>query len=474
MSLLQVEVGFSTARHPETNGQAERANSILQQYLRCYVNERQNDWVEKLALAEFAYNNAEHVSTGMSPFMANYGLHPRAFPGRGEEGWSVPAAEQFVEEMEALHQQLKMNLDRAKEVYKRQADKCRREGETIRVGDRVWLSTQGLPFKGGCKKLRPRRLGPFEVTHQVNPVAFRLKLPDSMKIHPVFHRSLLSPYRGERRVREAGGEGLTHPLMEERERHHEVMEILDSRWRGRQVEYLVAWEGEPESENTWVPAGEIDDGYLVEEFHNRYPRKPKPLERFWEEQFATTDEEEEDFVGFPASQEEGGESSGEEESDWEAPPVRNWSRWEAVFESTDDDSSSFRGFPASSAEEGDKVPSQGQAGGEGGPGEEVDVRELPSERETEAGPPSDAGEGTSRGEGFQRNTHREEREMEELVTGLQDPSPDDSGESAGTPLPSPYLRRRVPRREHRRRLGVKQLLCWKRFKRRPLSDSASD
>uniref|UniRef100_A0A670KDA0 Gypsy retrotransposon integrase-like protein 1 n=1 Tax=Podarcis muralis TaxID=64176 RepID=A0A670KDA0_PODMU len=195
MSLLQVEVGFSTARHPETNGQAERANSILQQYLHSYVSERQNDWVEKLALAEFAYNNAERVSTGMSPFMANYGCHPRAFPGRGEEGWSVPVAEQFVEEMEALHQQLKMNLERAKEIYKRQADKHCREGDAIRVGDRVWLSTQGLPLKGGCKKLQPRWLGPFEVMQQVNPVAFKLKLPDSMKIHPVFHRSLLTPYR---------------------------------------------------------------------------------------------------------------------------------------------------------------------------------------------------------------------------------------------------------------------------------------
>uniref|UniRef100_A0A670J9K7 Gypsy retrotransposon integrase-like protein 1 n=1 Tax=Podarcis muralis TaxID=64176 RepID=A0A670J9K7_PODMU len=147
MSLLDVEVSFSTARHPETNGQAERANSILQQYLRCYVDDRENDWVDKLALAEFAYNNAEHVSTGMSPFMANYGCHPRAFPGEGAGRWSVPAAEEFVEEMEALHQQLKLNLERAKEEYKRQADKHRREGETIRVGDQVWLSTRGLPFK---------------------------------------------------------------------------------------------------------------------------------------------------------------------------------------------------------------------------------------------------------------------------------------------------------------------------------------
>uniref|UniRef100_A0A670KDM5 Integrase catalytic domain-containing protein n=1 Tax=Podarcis muralis TaxID=64176 RepID=A0A670KDM5_PODMU len=359
MSLLQVEVGFSTARHPETNGQAERVNSILQQYPRCYVSERQNDWVEKLALAEFAYNNAEHVSTGMSPFMDNYGCHPRAFPGSGEESWSVPAAEQFVEEMEALHQQLKMNLEQAKEIYKRQVDKRRREGETIRVGDRVWLSTQGLPFKGGCKKLQPRRLGPFEVTQQVNPVAFKLKLPDSMKIHPVFHRSLLSPHREGRGFPGREGEVTTHPQVEEREHHHLATEIVDSRWRGRQVEYLVAWEGEPGSENTWVPTEAIDDRYLVEEFHRLFPDKPKPLARFWEEQFGTTDDEE-DFEEFSASEGEGGEVSEEEESDWEAHPAgRNQSGWEAGFESSEDGDSSFRGFPASSDEERDEVGSTG-------------------------------------------------------------------------------------------------------------------
>uniref|UniRef100_A0A670IWP6 Integrase catalytic domain-containing protein n=1 Tax=Podarcis muralis TaxID=64176 RepID=A0A670IWP6_PODMU len=254
MSLLDVEVVFSTARHPETNGQAERANSVLQQYLRCYVNEREKDWVDKLALAEFAYNNAEHVSTGMSPFMANYGCHPRAFPGEGEGSWSVPAAEEFVEEMEALHQQLKLNLERAKEVYKRQADRHRREGESIRVGDQVWLSTKGLPFKGGCKKLRPKRLGPFEVTQQVNPVIFRLKLPSHMKLHPVFHRSLLSPFREGRECLGQQNRTPLHPQMEERELSGHAAEILDSRWKGGRGEYLVAWEGETAEENAWVPA----------------------------------------------------------------------------------------------------------------------------------------------------------------------------------------------------------------------------
>uniref|UniRef100_A0A670JIX6 Gypsy retrotransposon integrase-like protein 1 n=1 Tax=Podarcis muralis TaxID=64176 RepID=A0A670JIX6_PODMU len=131
MGLLQVEVSFTTARHPETNGQAERANAVLQQYLRCYVSQKQNDWVDKLALAEFAYNSSENVSTGMTPFFANHGLHPRAFPGRGEESWSVPVAEQFVEEMEAIHRQLQLNLERAKEY-------TRRRPTNIRGGHQGW------------------------------------------------------------------------------------------------------------------------------------------------------------------------------------------------------------------------------------------------------------------------------------------------------------------------------------------------
>uniref|UniRef100_A0A670J1E6 Integrase catalytic domain-containing protein n=1 Tax=Podarcis muralis TaxID=64176 RepID=A0A670J1E6_PODMU len=373
MSLLQVEVSFTTARHPETNGQAERANAVLQQYLRCYVSQRQNDWVDKLPLVEFAYNNAENVSTGMTPFFANHGCHPRAFPGRGEESWSVPAAEQFAEEMEAIHQQLQLNLGRAKEVYKREADKHWRPGETIRVGDKVWLSTQGLPWK-----LKPRRVGPFEVIQQVNPVAFKLRLPESMKIHPIFHRSLLSPYRGGG-IRQGRGEGeVPLPETEEREQGHEVTEILDSRWNGEQLEYLVAWEGAPSLENTWVPECCITEDYLVEEFHDLFPNKPKPPGRFFEQVFGPTDDEE-DFKGFPPSDDEGrGRREGHLKDRRE--PAGLGEGWGNVFEDTEDEDEIFLGFTP-------EVPDKEETGMTVSPeeergafGEGVDVRELEAEK----------------------------------------------------------------------------------------------
>ncbi|PRP73007.1 retrotransposon nucleocapsid protein, partial [Planoprotostelium fungivorum] len=67
---------MSTAYHPQSDGQTERVNSVLNQYLRVYCSYLQDDWVPLLATAEFAYNNSVHTSTGVTPFFANQGLHP--------------------------------------------------------------------------------------------------------------------------------------------------------------------------------------------------------------------------------------------------------------------------------------------------------------------------------------------------------------------------------------------------------------
>jgi transposase InsO family protein len=75
--LLGVDIGLSSAFHLERDGQTERTNQTLEQYFRCTVNYQQDDWLALLSQAEFAYNNTTHASTGISPFFANYGFHPR-------------------------------------------------------------------------------------------------------------------------------------------------------------------------------------------------------------------------------------------------------------------------------------------------------------------------------------------------------------------------------------------------------------
>jgi len=74
---LGIEVKLSTAFHPQTDGQTERLNAVMEQYLRCYVNYLQDDWVKWLPLAEFASNNQASETTGISPFFGLQGRHPR-------------------------------------------------------------------------------------------------------------------------------------------------------------------------------------------------------------------------------------------------------------------------------------------------------------------------------------------------------------------------------------------------------------
>jgi hypothetical protein len=73
---LGIKSNLSTAFHPQTDGQTERINQSLEQYLRLYINYLQDDWVNHLPIAEFAYNDTHHDSINMSPFFANKGFHP--------------------------------------------------------------------------------------------------------------------------------------------------------------------------------------------------------------------------------------------------------------------------------------------------------------------------------------------------------------------------------------------------------------
>jgi hypothetical protein len=77
LDLCKIHSNKSTVFHPQSDGQTERVNQVLEQYLRIFCDYQQDNWHELLPLAEFAYNNAKHASTQVSPFFANYGRHPR-------------------------------------------------------------------------------------------------------------------------------------------------------------------------------------------------------------------------------------------------------------------------------------------------------------------------------------------------------------------------------------------------------------
>ena len=95
---LDVKKNLSTAFHSQTDGQTERTNQTLEQYLRMYCNHLQSDWVNLLPMASFAYNNGISASTGHSPFFLNYGFHPRhnMSPNAAEQ---IPAAKKYLKKL---------------------------------------------------------------------------------------------------------------------------------------------------------------------------------------------------------------------------------------------------------------------------------------------------------------------------------------------------------------------------------------
>jgi len=142
-NLLGIQTKLSTAYHPQTDRQTERINQKLEQYLRVFINHRQEQWPDWLETAEFAYNNKIHTATKILPFKANYGQDPRmGFEGRKKGKYE--AAGKFVERMKKIQKKAKAVLGKAQEEMKKFANRRRGEGEEYKVGDLVLLSMKDL------------------------------------------------------------------------------------------------------------------------------------------------------------------------------------------------------------------------------------------------------------------------------------------------------------------------------------------
>ena len=256
MQLLQIKSNLTTAYHPQSDGQTERVNAVLEQYLRIYCNYQQDDWCSLLSVAEFAYNNATHSATCQTPFFANYGLHPDFDPDLSNESF-VPAAEIRLKELKILHDSLKKNIAAAHKSYEKYY-KWRKSmnAPEFAIGSRVWLIRKFIKTKRPCHKLDHRRLGPFKIMEKIGTLAYRLELPSSMQIHNVFHVSLLEPYHYDD---DPDRTQVPPPPIEiDGYEMFAVEAILDSRVRRGKVEYLIHWEGYGPQDRTWQPFESLD------------------------------------------------------------------------------------------------------------------------------------------------------------------------------------------------------------------------
>jgi len=143
--MLGIKSKLSTVFHPQTDGQTERINQELEQYLKMFIDHRQEQWPEWLGTAEFAYNNKAHSSTRTLPFKANYRQDPRmGFEGRKKGKYM--GAERFVEKMKEIQEEAKAVLRKVQEDMRKYADKKRSDADKYKVGDLVMLSTKDLKY----------------------------------------------------------------------------------------------------------------------------------------------------------------------------------------------------------------------------------------------------------------------------------------------------------------------------------------
>ncbi|KAK9406121.1 hypothetical protein NXF25_004895 [Crotalus adamanteus] len=265
--LLGSSQALSSAYHPSTNGVAERANAMVERYLRSYVSFQQTDWVDLLPFAEVAYNNTVHSSTGYTPFKIVFGVEFNPIPEWSPEVDRGQTPQTWYSRVTELWERVKAARWKAEAAVKVQADKKRAEHKPFKVGDWMYLATKYLRLQVPCKKLGPKYVGPFQVTKVINPVTVKLRLPASLgRVHPVFHSSLLKPAH-----RSPYTDGAPGPISGS---HYEVQEVLDSRRRYGKVQYLLRWKGYPLSDATWVEEGDINAPRLIRAFHRKCPGKP--------------------------------------------------------------------------------------------------------------------------------------------------------------------------------------------------------
>jgi hypothetical protein len=274
--LLGIKAAKTTAYHPQADGQTERVNQELEQYLRLFVSERQDDWVDLLPMAEFQYNNHVHSSTQQTPFFLDSGQHPRmGFEPQAPS--HLESANEFTERMKLALEEAKAALNKAKDDMARYYNQRRLPAPVYKPDDLVYLDASDIKTTRPSRKLSHRRLGPFPVERQVSRHAYRLCLPFPMRrLHPVFNVVKLTsapadPIAGRRTTLPPP------PEVVEGEEEYLVAEILDSKmFRGR-LKFKIKWEGYGPEHDSWEYASEVHAPERVADFYQRHPAAPRQI-----------------------------------------------------------------------------------------------------------------------------------------------------------------------------------------------------
>ncbi|KAL5748102.1 hypothetical protein ACOSQ2_025399 [Xanthoceras sorbifolium] len=197
---------YSSAYHPQTDGQSEVVNRMLELYLRCFTSSRPKEWSKWISWAEYCYNTSWHSSIKTTPFKVAYGRSPPTLLSYILSMTSVDAVEAQLMNRDQVIKELQVTLKEAQSRMKRVYDKHHTD-RNFEEGDWVYLRLQ--PYRQASiavrknLKLSSKYYGPFKVLKKIGAVAYKLELLNKSRIYPVFHVSLLKKKIGDNIVVQA-------------------------------------------------------------------------------------------------------------------------------------------------------------------------------------------------------------------------------------------------------------------------------
>ena len=280
--IIGVKLKLSTAYHKETDGQTEIMNRYIDQRLRPFVSYYQDNWSELLPIMDHAQMTLPHSTIGMAPYQLKFGSVPR-----NSWDWNTPKASTPAEKlnfadaltvatrMHKAWEVAKSNMEKAQETMSKHVNQHRREIDW-QVKDFVYLSARNLKSDRPSRKLADQWKGPYEILEKVGN-AYRLKLPEGSKIHPVFAPDVLTkdphnPLPGQENPK-PDGEVISG------QEEFVVDEVLAVRLKYGKLEYRVSWVGH-DPDPVWYPASNLmGSPHKLRDFHTAYPTMVGPPRR---------------------------------------------------------------------------------------------------------------------------------------------------------------------------------------------------
>jgi len=287
IKMLGVRPHFTTAFHPQGNGQTEKTNQATETYLRMFCDYHQSNWSDLLPTRGFALNNSRSATTLETPFFADHGYHPLAPSDFLLTSTSHnPAASAEILALANVHSSIHKSIIHAQELQKEYYDRKHRapvkidkngeEVDLFNIGDLVWLNSRNIATSRPSFKLDARNLGPFPILRKLSPVTYVIDLPPTLQVHPVFPVSLLLSHTP----------GLPNqyqdpaPLIEFESQELFIVErILAHEHRPDGTYYLVHWQGYQDIDDTWEPADGLARIRVLHSYLRSHPdarpRKPR-------------------------------------------------------------------------------------------------------------------------------------------------------------------------------------------------------